>query len=127
MYQTIINKLFLLTAVGVALSGCAAIEKSDTMDVERTLVAAGFKMKFADTPEKLASIQAMTQRTVVPHDKNGAVYYAYADAKFCKCIYVGSERAYQEYEKISIQENIAIMNQDAAMDWGVWGGWGPWY
>ncbi len=116
-------------------SACAAIEKSDATDTERTLAAAGFKMRFADTPEKLENAQRMTQRKLVPHMKDGQTYYAYADATFCKCVYVGDEAVYQRYQKLAIQQQIANervqaaeMNEDAAMNWGVWGGgWGPWY
>jgi len=113
----------LLTSLLLVLTGCAMIEKSDATDTEKLLAASGFKMKLADTPEKLANITAMTQRKVVPHSKNGAVYYAYADAEFCKCIYLGSELNYQEYERIAIEKNIARMNEDAALNWGAWGGW----
>lgn len=113
--------------LGAMLIGCTAIEKSNAMDAERMLSAAGFKMKFAETPERLAHLQTMTQRTVVPHPKDGEVYYAYADAKFCKCLYMGSEKAYQQYQKMAIEQNIAQMNENASMNWGMWGGWGTWY
>ena len=119
-----IMKIIAIMVTAMLLTGCAAIEKSDAMDTERLLAASGFKMKFANTPEKLANITAMTQRTVVPHDKNGTVYYAYADAEFCKCIYLGTEKNYQQYEKIAIEKNIAQMNENAAVNWNAWGAWG---
>lgn len=118
------NKIIVIFFTGMLLTGCAALEKSDAMDTERLLSAAGFKMKLANTPEKLANITAMTQRAVVPHDKNGTVYYAYADAEFCKCIYVGTEQNYQQYEKIAVERNIAQMNENAAVNWNAWGAWG---
>ena len=118
------NKMIVIITTGILLTGCAAIEKSDAMDAERLLSAAGFKMKFANAPEKLANITAMTQRTVVPHDKDGTVYYAYADAEFCKCIYLGTEKNYQQYEKIAVERNIAQMNENAAVNWNAWGAWG---
>jgi hypothetical protein len=121
------KKIIVIVSAGLLLSGCAAIEKSNAMDTERLLSASGFRMKLADTPEKLANIKAMTQRKVVPHIKDGAVYYAYADAEFCKCLYLGTESNYQQYEKIAIERNIAQMNEAAAMDWGAWGPWGVWY
>lgn len=121
------TKHSILLAMVIALNGCAAIEKSNAMDTERMLSAAGFRMKFADTAEKLAHLQALTQATVVPHQKDGSVYYAYADAEFCKCLYVGSEKAYQQYQRMTVQRNIAEMNEDAAMNWDMWGEWGPWY
>lgn len=64
----------------------------------------------------------MKQRTVLSHIKQASVYYAYAAAEFCKCLYVGTEKNYQEYEKLTIEQNTAEMNRDAAMNWGPWGG-----
>ena len=119
-----IKKMTVMLSAGILLTGCAAIEKNSAMDTERLLAASGFKMKLANTPEKLANITAMTQRTVVPHDKNGTVYYAYADAEFCKCIYLGTEQNYQQYEKIAVERNIAQMNENAAVNWNAWGAWG---
>ena len=113
---TMLNKMIAMTFTGFLITGCVAIEKSDAMDTERLLAASGFKMKIANTPEKLANITAMTQRTVVPHDKDGTVYYAYADAEFCKCIYLGTEQNYQQYEKIAVERNIAQMNENAAVN-----------
>ncbi len=130
MKQQFFKKVSMLVIVGIAMTGCAMIEKSNATDTEQMLSAAGFNMKVADTPEKLAHVTSMKQRELVSHIKDGYVYYAYADAEFCKCLYVGSEKSYQEYEKLDIQQNTAEMNQEAAMNWGAWGGWdawGPWY
>ncbi|OQK17767.1 hypothetical protein AU255_07860 [Methyloprofundus sedimenti] len=109
--------------VGIALSGCTMIEKSDATSAENKLAAAGFIVKYADTPAKLAHIKSMQQRTIITHIKNGTVYYAYADAEFCKCLYMGKEENFGEYEKLTIQQRTAEMNQDAAMNWNAWGGW----
>ena len=119
----------LLTVVILALmlGGCATIEKDNASDTEQLLAAAGFQMKLADTPEKLANLQTLTQRKVVPHDQDGNVRYVYADAEFCECLYVGNQAAYQRYEKMAVEKNIAEMNEDAAMNWGMWGpGWDDW-
>jgi hypothetical protein len=106
----------------------------DAMQTERMLAAAGFQMKLADTPEKLAQVAAMPQRKIVPHQKGDATYYIYGDANHCRCIYVGSENAYQRYQKLALQQKIAdeerqaaMMNEQASMDWHMWGPWGPWY
>ena len=123
MKQQFIKKVSMLLIVGVAVAGCAAIEKSNATDTEKMLAAAGFNMKLADTPEKMAHVKSMQQREVVSHIKNGSVYYAYADAEFCKCLYMGTEKNYQEYEKLSIQQSTAEMNREAAENWGAWGGW----
>ncbi len=128
----ILSTIFAVTLFAFLFSACAAIEKHEAMDTERTLSAAGFKMKFADTPKQLLNTQTMVQRQLVSHMKDGSVYYVYADAEFCKCLYVGSDEAYQRYQKLAIKQEIANeriqaaeINENAAMNWGAWGGWGP--
>jgi len=76
----------------------------------------GFKMKPAVTPERRAHLNTLTQLKVVPHDRNGKVYYVYSDAEFCKCLYAGNQEAYQRYENLAVKQNIAQMNEDASMD-----------
>jgi hypothetical protein len=97
--------------------GCAAIEKRDTEGTEQLLSAAGFNIKPADTPEKLASLQVMKQHKVVRRElKNGQLRFLYADATVCRCLYVGDEQAYQQYQKLAVQQENALMDQQAALD-----------
>jgi hypothetical protein len=83
-------------------------------------------MRQATTPEQVANLQAMTQRKIVIHEQNGEPRYVYADAENCRCVYVGDERNYDEFQRLSVRQEIAEDNADAAMDWGMWGPW-PWY
>ena len=118
-----------LAALAVApAAGCVALRKSEVDTQEQLLSAAGFQMKLADTPQKLQHLQALTPQKLVPHTKDGALYYVYADADFCKCLFVGNEKAYQKYQQLALKEklaqermNAAAMNEDAAMNWGMWG------
>ena len=119
--------LLLALAVGV---GCA----SGTIATERLLSAAGFQMRMADSAEREAHLATMTQRELVPEMHDGSLRYVYADSKYCKCVYVGTEKAYQRYERYAMKQRqsdqrleAAQMNQDASMNWGMWGPWGPWY
>ena len=119
---------YMKSALGLSLlvllfSGCATIEKDNAMDMERTLAAAGFRMKTANTPEQRAHLQTLTQRKLVRHEKDGEPVWIYADATYCNCLYAGNEKAYQEYSKLSIQQEVAEENEDAAMDWEVWPGY----
>lgn len=131
--QTLVS-ILCIVCVACALPGCAAMQESRAMDMERLLAAAGFQMKLADTPEKLAHVSGLTQRKLVPHTEEGRLLFVYADAEFCRCIYVGDEGAYQRYQKLSLDKEIAEeqrmaaqMNQDASMNWMLWGPWRPWY
>lgn len=119
---------------GTMTMGCTAIERDDALQTERTLAAAGFQMKFADDAAKLQSAEALPQREITPRNMDGETRFVYADAEFCKCVYVGTERAYQRYQRLAIRQQIsqarlsaAEAQESAAMNWGMWGGWGPWY
>ncbi len=70
----------------------------------------------------------MTQRKLTSHQRGDQVYYIYADALSCKCLYIGDEENYQRYQQLMVQERIAeqermnaVINMDAAMNWGLWG------
>ena len=116
-----LKSVAVIMVLGMALAGCAAIKKSDTTNTEQLLAAAGFKMQPADTPEKLAHLKTLTQRKVVPHDKDGKTVYIFADAEYCKCLYAGNQESNQRYQSLLVKQNIAEMNEDASMDWGMWG------
>ena len=120
-----------LLAACLALAGCA----NRSMHEERTLAAAGFQMKFADTPEKLEHLKELgPQRKLSSHIRDHQLLYAYPDARYCKCLYVGSEAAYQRYQQLAILDKTheparsdAPVNPYAGINWGLWGGWGPWW
>jgi hypothetical protein len=122
----------LLSAVSVVVlfAGCAAMREERAKDKESILSAAGFQMKPADTPARVAHLQTLTPLKLVPHTRSsdGKLLYVYADPKGCHCLYVGDEGAYQRYRQLALQQKIAQeqmvaaqMNADAAMDWGLWG------
>lgn len=121
-----------IAIVGLLASGCST--NSQAIETERLLAAAGFQMRLADTPDKLTRLTAQPQRTLVPHNQDGKIMYSYADAKVCKCIYVGTERAYGRYQKLALVHEDSVRRlqaaqyqEDAAMDMSTWGPWGPWW
>jgi hypothetical protein len=117
-------------ALCAVLAGCAAIERHEANQTEQMLAAAGFEMRTADTPAKLADLERLQQHKLVRHDRDGEVTYVYADATDCKCMYSGDQHSYDEFQKLQVQENVASqemmaaeMNQQAAMNWEMWGPW----
>jgi len=106
-----------------ALAGCTAIEKSDAEDAEQALAAAGFQMKLADTPALEAQMKKLPQRKLTHVERDGKLFFVYADDLVCKCLYVGDQAAYQRYEKLSLEENIAADEAMTDMDWSAWGAW----
>ncbi len=116
--------------LALPLSGCAATQTKQAIETEQILAASGFQIRLAGTPEKTAHLNTLTQRKFVPHDRDGSVHYVYADAASCKCSYVGTEKAYQRYQKLALQKKIADeqrkaaqLNLNAKTSWGLWGWW----
>ncbi len=108
--------LAISAAVGFSalLSGCGSLQTPPPTPQEKAqrlgamLSAAGFRMVPADTPEsqqKLASVLALDVQYTV--GRLGKMHYWMADPYSCKCMYVGSEQAYQKYEKLRMNEEFA--------------------
>jgi hypothetical protein len=133
MRRTAIRSAVVVAVIFGLSSACATIRRHSTLETEQMLSAAGFHMKLADTPEKLAHLQTLTPRRLVPHRQANQLYYAYADPEVCHCLYAGTEAQYQAYQQLALQKQradealmAAQTNLDASMNWGMWGPW-PWY
>ena len=103
----------------------------NTLTTEQLLAAAGFQQKAADTPAKLAHLETLTPaRKLVAHQRDGHLYYVYADPELCKCLYVGTAAQYQlALEKRRESEELVAMQQspdDDAVIWNLWAPW-PWF
>ena len=131
--QRVVRTLLPVVVLAALGSGCAYTQRQKAQQIEPMLSAAGFKMKLADTPEKLAQLKAKPQLKLKPLTRNGKLYYAYADADGCSCSYLGDESAYQNYQGLVQQQEIARedreaanVNEDAAIieDDGIWESWG---
>src|SRR5688572_10366080 len=81
----------------VALMAAAPAVAQSQLAIGLKLEDAGFTMKQANTPEKIARLRGIPPHKFVPHRKNGARYYVYADPTDCRCAYVGGETAMQAY------------------------------
>ena len=128
--KTIVTAILMAS---LALAGCVTI---GAQEKEGQLAAAGFTRLQADTPTRVAKLQALPQNTIVYAPRKNGNAYIYADAAGCNCAYVGNEAAYQSYQQLraanniaQMQETTALLNAEAANDWG--GAWGPmvpyWY
>ena len=78
----------------------------------------------------MARLQALPQDTLVYSPRKKGAVYIFADAAGCGCAFVGAAAAYQQYQQIraanniaQMQETTALLNAEAAADWG--GVWGP--
>ncbi len=126
-----------LAILCLALTGCAGMEAQSTQQTKTTedlLSGAGFKQIFPTTPQLKARLQALPQKQIFMASKGPKLFYVYADAAGCGCLYAGNQQQYQafqnlaaQYKMASMQMAAAEMNEAAAMDWGEWGEAGPWY
>jgi hypothetical protein len=121
--------LLTLVALLVMITGCAS---QGTFQTQMDLGSCGFAWKIADTPEKMKQVESFPQRQIVRHEKDGKVYYIYADARDCKCVYIGDEKAYQQYKQFVFEKRqdrrddiAAEQSATITMDSSFWGVFGP--
>jgi hypothetical protein len=130
------RELCVMLAVTLMLAGCASRERRYADANEQGLVAAGFQQRLADTPEKRAHLQTLTQRKILVYKVKHRLVYVWADAKFCQCLYVGNEAQFQKYEKLGLEQRLEQERRTAAEEdeaasllysttWGP--DWGPRY
>jgi len=113
--------------VAVASYSFMADGQWNTLTTEQLLAAAGFHKKVADTPEKLAHIEMLTPaRKLVAHQRDGHLYYVYADPGLCKCLYVGTPAQYQLALEKRLANDELVALQEQQDDASLWGLWAPW-
>ena len=101
------------SVLSTALPGCGSLNPppptpiEQAQKIEPTLSAAGFTMLPADTPEREQKLSTLLPLQVQYYvGKTGKLHYWMADPYYCKCMYVGTEQAYQQYEKMKINEQL---------------------
>src|SRR5262245_20840372 len=81
-----------------ALAACfAAPAFAQQRAIDRDLIAAGFVMRPADTPQKMERLKTLPPHKFVARNNEGWRYYIYADPIDCKCAFVGQQGAYDTY------------------------------
>ena len=129
-------KAFFILILVISIVGCAAIQSNKTQEQEQLLSAAGFKMIPATTQAEIENLNTLTPHKVMFSVKDNKPLYWYADPTNCKCVYTGDQAAYQRYEKLLTESQIADEVEQAAISnevasdnmWGWMGGpWGWWY
>jgi len=92
-----------MISLGLAFGGCAVA----VGNTEALLSQAGFRMISADTPQRAEQLHALAAHQLIGRTTDGRAEYVYADPKYCKCMYVGSESAYAEYKSL-VQAQEAV-------------------
>jgi len=105
-------------ALPLLIGACSLFRPSvqeQAQAIEPLLATAGFDLSVADTPEKLAHLEELPAMRIVPHRRNGQMYYGFADPYVCKCLYVGNADDYARYQKLKGQQAVADSEQRARM------------
>ena len=94
--------------IGIALAGCAtAPSSSPAKSQDDLLTAAGFTPRVANTPQSLAYLQTLPPQEIVRHRYEGTDRYLVCTDQNSKACYVGDEAAYQRYQNLANQEDLA--------------------
>ncbi len=117
MKYTSLRSLWMLLLLIALLPGCASIQKSNTIENERLLLAAGFKKQMADTPELQEQVKQMQQREVISKNENNKISYYYADAEDCQCLFTGTDVEFQRYRELKPLEYEAERRYNPASNW----------
>ena len=101
--------LALMAAViGIFLVGCAtAPSGSPAKSQDDLLTAAGFTPHVANTPQSLAYLKTLPPQEIVQHRYKGTNRYLVCTDQNSKACYVGDEAAYQRYQNLANQADIA--------------------
>ena len=106
MLRKAIPILWFVAAVIPILVGCTIISKPKAAQSEDMLVAAGFEVKTADTPQAIEKLKALPQRKFIRHQVDGEFHYLYADTSHCQCLYTGTEKDFLAYEQLVRERRV---------------------
>ena len=120
--------ILLLACVAVSCSGVASdlhqmdqpakpTPEQKAAQIEPMLSAAGFVMLPADTPKREQQIASLPPLEISYYvGRTGKLHYWMADPQYFKCMYLGSEGAYQRYEQMQQQQNWEEKENATARD-----------
>jgi hypothetical protein len=110
----------------LAVAACATPQQQAAQK-EDLLAAAGFQVRPADSPHRIAAMKRLPANKFVIKVVNGNPVYLYADPLVCGCVYFGTQQNWDAYRQEVFAKQIAeeaqmtaIMNQEN-WDMGPWG------
>lgn len=106
MFRAFFHRSATRTAVLAASLGVAVLFAAPATAQLRTgmrLEDAGFKMREANTPQKMERLRKLTPHKLIARQRNGVPYYLYADPDYCKCLFVGDRLAFENYRAMPQQ------------------------
>jgi len=127
----------ILAAPLAMTAGCETVSQS-VQNQETSLSALGFVARPANTPVRQAMLAKLPEHKFLRRTRGTDVRYIYADPLDCKCLYVGTPKAYAQYRQLQqlrkevkqirsaeFAEDMAGDYVDTSWDWGPWGQFDP--
>jgi hypothetical protein len=116
----------IVVATALAVVACATPQQQVSQK-EDLLAAAGFQVRPADSPHRVAAMKKLPANKFVTKVVNGNPVYLYADPLVCGCVYFGTQQNWDAYRQEVLAKQLAaeaqmtaIMNQEV-WDMGPWG------
>jgi hypothetical protein len=101
-----IHDLRFLAVLACGFAGDAIAQEATDMK----LTDAGFVMRPASTPEQLDRLKRLPARKWVVRSKAGGRYFLYADPDYCRCVFLGNQRAMQAYrDMVSSSPGVPVI------------------
>jgi len=123
-----VTKLITFCALAGMLAGTGCATQQQLVgQKEDLLAAAGFQIKTADSPQRLAAMRSLPPHKFVTRIVNGQPVYLYADPLVCRCVYFGTQQNWAAYRQEVFAKQLADEAQMTALmyqsdwDWGPWG------
>ena len=114
-----------LAGLMLGVAGCVSPQQQVTQK-EDLLAAAGFQIRIADSPRRIAAMKRLPPNKFVTRVVNGRPIYQYADPLVCRCVYFGTQQNWDAYRQEVFARQLADENQmTAIMNQSAWE-WGPW-
>lgn len=109
---------FLLAVMFGFVLGCASAPPSSSTprSQDDLLTAAGFTSYVAKTPQGLAYLQTLPPQEIVKHRYEGANRFLVCTDQNSKACYVGDEAAFQRYQNLADQEDIAARKRNVSQE-----------
>ena len=105
-----------------------AIGCSTTTEKAHMLSAAGFKAMPANTPQREEHLKYFDADKLTVANLNGYNYYIVPDRSE-GVLFVGQQPQYERYQRMRLQNQLAVANVKTAVvddGWLLWGEWGRW-
>jgi hypothetical protein len=120
--KTSVKRATLVGLAALMVGEYVATHRREATDTETLLAAAGFQVRPADTPERLAHCEAMPPLKLVARTRDGEFRYTFADPYKCRCLYIGGPKEYAAYQRLVEREQAAEFASGAgSIRWGLEG------